>query len=82
MVADYTATPDSFAAGKPKVWSPTSLIFMGGNYPYDLAADGKRFAVNLYPGGTAEREQRSVDSITVVLNFFDELQRSVPAGGR
>jgi serine/threonine-protein kinase len=77
MAADYTANANPFAAGKPKVWSPTSLLYMGGNYPYDLAADGKRFAVNLYPGGTVEREQRLIDSVTVLLNFFDELRRRV-----
>jgi serine/threonine-protein kinase len=82
MAADYTASADSFAAGKPTVWSPTSLIYMGGNCPYDLAADGKRFAVNLYPGGTAEREQRPVDSVSIILNFFDELRRRVRAGGK
>ncbi len=82
MVAGYTATGDSFAAGKPQVWSQKSLIFLGGNYPYDLAPDGKRFAVVLNPGGTGEQEQRPTDSVTLRLNFFDELRRRVPAGGK
>jgi hypothetical protein len=42
-----------------------------------LAAEGKRFAVLLY-----QRERRpraeATDSLTVLLNFFDELRRRVP----
>jgi hypothetical protein len=33
--------------------------------------------VVLNPGGT---EQGPTDSVTVLLNFFDELRRKVPAG--
>jgi Tol biopolymer transport system component/DNA-binding winged helix-turn-helix (wHTH) protein len=76
MVTSYTAKGDSFAAGKPQVWAQKNLTFLGGNYPYDLAPDGKRFAVVLNPGGT---EVRPTDSVTVLLNFFDELRRKVPS---
>ena len=75
MVTSYTAKGDSFAAGKPQVWSQKNLTYLGGNYPYDLAPDGQRFAVVLNPGGT---EERPTDSVTVLLNFFDELRRKVP----
>lgn len=77
MVTSYSAKGDSFAAGKPQVWSRENLPNLGGNYPYDLAPDGKRFAVVLNPGGA---EVRSTDSVTVLLNFFDELRRKVPPG--
>jgi Tol biopolymer transport system component len=80
MVADYIASRNSFTAGKPRVCSPKTVIFLGGNYPYDLAPDGKRFAVVLNPAGTGEQEQRSTDRVTVLLNFFDELRRKVPPG--
>ena len=40
------------------------------------ATDGKRFAVVLYADGTAE--QKPVTNITLLLNFFDELQRRAP----
>jgi hypothetical protein len=53
------------------------LPSLGGNYPYDLAPDGKRLAVVLNPGRT---QVRSTDSVTVLLNFFDELRRRVPPG--
>jgi eukaryotic-like serine/threonine-protein kinase len=77
MVTSYSAKGDTFSAGKPQVWSQKNLIEAGGNYTYDLAPDGKRFAVVLNPGGT---EERSTDSVTVLLNFFDELRRKVPPG--
>ena len=77
MVTNCTAKRDSFAAGKPQVWARENLPSLGGNYPYDLAPDGKRFAVVLNPGGT---QVRSTDSVTVLLNFFDELRRKMPPG--
>jgi serine/threonine-protein kinase len=81
MVADYTATGDSFAPGKPRLWSPHPILFNygGGPFqPYALAADGKRFAVMLYPDGTTERH--STLHLTFLLNFADELRRRVAAG--
>jgi len=80
MVADYTATGDSFTPGKPRPWSshPILLNYGGGPYqPYALAPDGKRFAVMLYPDGTTERQSRL--DLTYLLNFADELRRRVPA---
>jgi eukaryotic-like serine/threonine-protein kinase len=78
MLANYTAKGDDFfTAGKPQVWSQKNLIEAGGNYTYDLTPDGKRFAVVLNPYGT---EERSTDSVIVLLNFFDELRRKVPSG--
>ncbi len=47
-------------------------------YTFDLAPDGKRFAVILYADGTAE----PVTQLTVLLNFFDELRRRVPTGAK
>jgi serine/threonine-protein kinase len=81
MVADYTATGDSFTPGKPRLWSPHPILFNygGGPFqPYALAADGKRFAVMLYPDGTTERH--STLHLTFLLNFADELRRRVAAG--
>ncbi len=77
MVAAYTAKGDSFASGKPRVWSEKRLL----DRPYgifDLAPDGKRFAVILNADGTSE----PLIHFTVLLNFFDELRRRVPAGGK
>ena len=83
MVADYTAKGDSFVPGKPRLWSEKRILFRdgGGPFPpYDIAPDGTRFAVLLYPDGTAEH-QRPVN-LTFLLNFFDELRRRVPSGGK
>jgi Tol biopolymer transport system component len=74
MVAEYTARGDSFTAGKPQVWSQKNLVWGGGNYTYDLAPDGKRFAVFLNPEGdpgierAQEKGQKPTDSVMVLLN--------------
>jgi serine/threonine-protein kinase len=82
MVAAYTVTGDAFVAGKPRVWSEQRLLDLGSPPvpTFDLAPDGKRFAVILYPDGTAE--QKPVTQLTFLLNFFDELRRRVPAEGK
>jgi serine/threonine-protein kinase len=80
MVADYTASRDSFAAGKPRVWSQHTLPYQSVFGPFDLAPGGNRFVVALYPSGA--EEQRPIDTVTVLLNFFDELRRRVPTGGK
>jgi len=80
MVVDYSTTGDSFAAGKPHVWFQRGLAWLGGCYPYDPAPDGKRFAVVLNPAGAGEQGLKPTDSVTVLLNFFDELRRKVPTG--
>ncbi|HEY6386828.1 MAG TPA: hypothetical protein VIX91_14210 [Candidatus Acidoferrum sp.] len=80
MVASYIGKQGSFVAGKPQAWSQKKLIYLGGNYPYDLAPDGERFAVVLNVDGTEGQEQRSTDSVIVRLNFFDELRSKLPSG--
>ena len=80
MVATYTAKADSFAADKPRPWSNTQILQPRGFYVWnlDLAPDGKRFAV--FPRPDATGEQKGSVHVTVLLNFFDELRRHVPAG--
>jgi hypothetical protein len=75
MAVDYTVNGDSFAPGKPRLWSDRQL-FYAGNTNLDLARDGKRFAVLALPE-TAPGEKGSVH-ITMLLNFFDELKRRIP----
>jgi serine/threonine-protein kinase len=76
MVADYPVAADSFVPGKPRLWSDKQL-FSTGSSNLDLAPDGKRFAVLALPE-TAPGEKHSVH-VTMLLNFFDELRRRVPA---
>jgi serine/threonine-protein kinase len=80
MVADYAIRANSFSAGRPQVWSQRKLAFVGGNYAYDLAPDGKRFAVVMNAAASPESAQESRDRVIVLLNFFDELRRKTPTG--
>jgi serine/threonine-protein kinase len=83
MVADYTTKGGVFVSGKPRVWSEKRIVMALGNAPFPsfaLAPDGKRFAVTLYTDGTAEHQPTV--QLTFLLNFFDELRRRVPSGGK
>ncbi len=77
-VAGYSVKGDSFVAGTPHVWSKRGTMVARVGSTYDLAPDGKRFAVELYADGTSE--PKPISHVTVLLNFFDELRRRVPAG--
>jgi hypothetical protein len=79
-VVNYTAKDDSFAAGKPHLWFEKSLMTPVVGPTSDLAPDGKRIVVTLYADGKAE--SKPITHVTVLLNFFDELRRRVPAGGK
>jgi hypothetical protein len=76
MVVDYTVNSDSFVPGKPRPWSDRQLFYAGSPH-LDLAPDGKRFAVLALPE-TPPGEKGSVH-VTMLLNFFDELRRRIPA---
>jgi serine/threonine-protein kinase len=76
MVMDYTVNGDSFVPGKSRLWSDGQLFYPGTSN-LDLAPDGKRFAV-LTPPETPPGERGSVH-VTMLLNFFDELKRRIPA---
>jgi serine/threonine-protein kinase len=73
MAASITAKGDTFAAEKPRVWSEARIRNYGY---YDIAPDGKRLA------GMVEDEEASKlpSSLTVLVNFADELRRKSPAG--
>jgi serine/threonine-protein kinase len=75
MVVDYTVNGNSFAPGKPKLWSDVQL-FYPGVLNLDLAPDGKRFIVLTTPdtGG----DGKSAVHVTMLLNFLDELKRRIP----
>ena len=78
MAVDVTTQP-SFAVGKPRVlfegpYSPTPLTTSN----YDVSPDGQRFLM-LKP---SEQAQAAPTQINVVLNWFEELKRRVPAGAK
>jgi serine/threonine-protein kinase len=79
MVVDYRTNGDFFSAGRPRVWSQKQILNnLGGGplWPYGLAPDGKRFAVLLYPDGTADAKPTA--QLTFLLNFVDYLRQRVP----
>ena len=77
MAVGYTAKGESFAPGKPRVWTETRLRgALGTGSAYDLAPDGKRLAAIVAdPEG-----EKLPTSLTFLLNFFDELRRKAPEG--
>jgi serine/threonine-protein kinase len=75
MVTEYTAKGDSFNYTKPRVWSDKQLYWVGARRYFDLAPDGKRFAV--FPRPYLEDKQGSLH-VTFLLNFFDEIRRRIP----
>jgi Tol biopolymer transport system component len=77
MVTDYTATRDSFVPGKPRLWSDQQVRDLGGIPNYDLAPDGKSFAI--FPELKPTTADKGDVHMTFLLNFFDELRRRVPA---
>jgi len=77
MAVGYTAKSDSFAAGKPRVWTETRLRDLGGSSNYDLAPDGKRLAAMLTDNDDASGGEEPTH-LTFLLNFFDELRPPRP----
>ena len=76
QVASYTTSGNSFSPGKLRVWSVRQLGDCGVNRMYDLAPDGKRFAVILDTDQAGD--SKSATSVIVLVNFFDELRQRVP----
>jgi hypothetical protein len=80
MMVSYAARDGAFTPEKPRLW-PTGRISVAQRGPnMDLAPDGKRVAV-LMPQQSSN-EQNSPGSVTLLLNFFDDLKQRVPRGGR
>jgi serine/threonine-protein kinase len=73
MVAAYKITGGSFVADKPVLWSEARTVGFTG---FDLAPDGKRFAIVTAAEGREGAQPRA--QVTFLFNFFDELRRKVP----
>jgi Tol biopolymer transport system component len=76
MTVEYTASSDSFAPERPRVWCDKP-IYSPGRMNLDIAPDGKRFAVMqaLEPADSTKGGMQ----VVVLLNFFEELKRRIPA---
>jgi serine/threonine-protein kinase len=79
MATSYSARSDSFVALKPRAWSEVPIRFTSVNASFDLAPDGRRLAA--FMTDNVDRE-KPVTHLTFLLNFFDELRRRAPAGGK
>jgi DNA-binding winged helix-turn-helix (wHTH) protein/Tol biopolymer transport system component len=79
MVARYTTNEHSFVPEKPRQWSPAALFRPAYNalWNLDIAPDGRRFVV-LAPPESGSEEPTTVHA-TILMNFFDELRRRLPA---
>jgi serine/threonine-protein kinase len=78
MAVDVTTQP-GFAAGTPrKLFEGPYLPSPLTNPNYDVSPDGQRFLM-LKPSESAEA---APTQINVVLNWFEELKRRVPTGGK
>jgi serine/threonine-protein kinase len=69
----YNFAGGSFSPGTPRLWSKVQVADLGVNSSYDLAPDGRRFAVVLRAEDAGET--KPIPQLTVVVNFFDELRR-------
>jgi serine/threonine-protein kinase len=75
MVVPYTINGRAFAPGKPVALNETLIGQTTLFDPYDVAPDGKHFAV--FPLLESEFSSKTNLHITFLLNFFDELKRKV-----
>jgi len=88
MVVPYTVTTAvggrSFEPGKPRQWTATQIIPppLIGFPTYDLAPDGKRFAVLPAAEAPSTGEEKANLHMVFLLNFFDYLKQRIPPSGR
>jgi serine/threonine-protein kinase len=71
MVAEYTASGDSFTAGGPQQWSPSPFTARGPTRNFDVHPDGKRVVVMKTP----ESEVPAINKVSFIFNFFEEVRR-------
>ena len=76
MYAPYDAAGDSFRAGKPQLWSPTSYRSLGFTVMYDLHPDGKRLAI----GPAMDQGSVVQDKVVFFFGFGDYLKKIAPVG--
>jgi hypothetical protein len=78
MVTEYASQNDLFIPGRPRLQSDQQLQDVNALPNYDVAPDGKRFAMflKLKPA----MEEKGTVHMAFLLNFFDELRRRAPTG--
>jgi len=78
MVTEYADQNDLFIPGRPRLRSDQKLQDVSALPNYDVAPDGKRFAI--FPELKPATEEKGTVHMGFLLNFFDELRRRAPAG--
>jgi serine/threonine-protein kinase len=74
MAVRYNGNGEPFDAGKPRLWAEKKDLSQW----YDSAPDGKRFVVIQ----SEVAEQKGPVHVMFLQNFFDELRRRAPVGGK
>ncbi|MEK7405129.1 MAG: protein kinase, partial [Acidobacteriota bacterium] len=80
MAVTYSVKGDAFIPETRRVWSEKRLAPVVAWWNFDLAPDGNRVVALMPPPG--EEQDKPQTRLTFLLNFFDELRRRVPAGGK
>jgi len=75
MVTTYSTVAGTFAADKPRVWTTIAGVGDTGFSSYDLAPDGKRFAIFTRPDADRRVEE---SRINLLFNYFEEIRRLAP----
>jgi len=79
MVAEYQTKGDSFVPGKSRLWSETAFKSISMIPNFDIAPDGKRFAVVM---ATKKGDEKPNNELTILLNFFTEIRRRSATGAQ
>jgi serine/threonine-protein kinase len=74
MAASYTVVNGAFVAARPRVWSQRRLFNSGLAQNFDIAPDGRRFAVQV---SAEEPDSQEAHPVMLQVNFFDEVRRRV-----
>ena len=75
MTVSFSTKGESFAAGKPRLWTDARVFAPQGSSYYDLAPDTKRLATMV---ADEQGAGKPPTHLTFLLNFFDELRRRAP----
>jgi len=84
LMAVSILTEPSVVVGRPSMLFDGLIVnddAAGDGYAYDIAPDGQRFLVIQKEAAAGERDDPLVrlDQLHVILNWFEELERLVPA---
>ena len=74
MAASYNIVNAAFVAARPRVWSQRRLFNSGLTENFDIAPDGRRFAVQM---SAEEPGSQEAHPVMLQVNFFDEVRRRV-----